>query len=103
MKAEKIDKILPRALEGLGLEKRFKESRLINAWKDLVGEQIALHTQPMGIKKKKLYVKVDNSTWVYQLTLHHKAEILDKLRQQTEEPLIKDIFFKVGRLEKGKE
>ena len=99
-KVEKIGKILPRTLEKLGLEKRFKESQLMNSWKDLVGEQIARHTQPAGIKRKKLYIKVDNSTWVYQLTLHHKAEILNKISQQTDEPLIKDIYFKVGRLDK---
>ncbi len=98
MSVEKIDKVLKRAFENLGMEKRLKEGRVLGAWDKLVGEQIAKHAQPMGIKRKKLFVRVDNSNWVYQLTLHHKTDILDKLNQEAEEPLIRDIHFKLGKL-----
>ncbi|MEA3368835.1 MAG: DUF721 domain-containing protein [Candidatus Ratteibacteria bacterium] len=98
MSVEKIDKVLKRAFENLGMEKRLKEGRVLGAWDKLVGEQIARHAQPLGIKRKKLFVQVDNSNWVYQLTLHHKIDILDKLNQEAEEPLIRDIHFKLGKL-----
>ncbi len=101
-KVEKINEVLKRAVKKLDLDKRFQEARVMESWKETVGRQIARHTQPIGIKKKKLFVRVDNSSWIYQLTLHHKTEILNKINQGAEKPILKDIFFKLGKIEKGK-
>ena len=98
MSVEKIDKVLKRTFENLGMERRLWEGKILGAWGKLVGEQIAKHTQPLGIKNKKLFVHVDNSNWIYQLQMNHKAEILDKLNQEAEEPFIKDIHFKLGKI-----
>ena len=98
---EKIDRVLRRTFEKLGLEERIEEGQLLENWENLVGKEIARHTQPVGIKKKKLFVKVDSSTWVYELSTHHKEEILDRLKQASKKFLIADIYFKIGKLEKN--
>ena len=98
MSVEKIDKVLKRTFENLGIERRLWEGKILGAWGKLVGKQIAKHTQPLGIKNKKLFVHVDNSNWIYQLQMNHKTEILNKLNQEAEEPFIKDIHFKLGKI-----
>ncbi len=100
MRVERIDNIISRTIEKIGLEQKIKEARLFENWKGLVGEQIAKHTQPVGIKRKKLFVNVDNPTWVFQLTTHHKKELLDKLNRETAGIVINDIYFKIGSLDK---
>ena len=102
MSVEKIDKVLKRTFENLGMKRRLREGKVLGAWDKLVGEQIAKHAQPLGIKRKKLFVQVDNSNWIYQLTLHHKIEILNKLNQEAEEPFIRDIHFKLGKIDTDK-
>ncbi|KQC12538.1 MAG: hypothetical protein APR63_02565 [Desulfuromonas sp. SDB] len=66
-------------------------------WNQLVGEQIAQHTNPVGVKHKILIVEVVNPVWRQQLEFL-KQEILEKLNHNLpNQKKIKKIKFILAR------
>lgn len=76
----------------IGLDTRMQELQILNVWSECVGEAIARYSTPQEIRKNKLFVKVENAAWRYELSLN-KAGIIDKLNIKLKKKLIKDIIF----------
>lgn len=76
----------------IGLDNRMQELQVLNIWKECVGEAIAKYSTPLEIKKSKLFVRVENAAWRYELSLK-KAQIIDKLNNSFKKKLIRDIIF----------
>ena len=89
---ENLGGILQNLLKNLGLEKRINEQKVILNWGKIVGDRIAEKSKAFKIEKKKLFVKVDSSSWRNEL-FYLKKEIIDKLKQSVEHEVIKDIIF----------
>ncbi len=89
--------ILSGLAKRLGLESRLVELRLQHRWREIMGEPIASSTWPDQIRFKKLYVTVQNSVWLQQLTFL-KPTLLAKLQEQTGPECITDLAFRVGEL-----
>lgn len=89
--------ILSGLAKRLGLESRLLEHRLQHDWRRIVGEPIASHTWPDQIRFKKLYLTVQNSVWVQQLTFL-KPALLAKLNGAAGTTLITEIALRVGEL-----
>ena len=89
--------ILSGLAKRLGLETRLVELRLQHQWHDIIGEPIASHTWPVQIRFKKLYLVVQNSVWLQQLTFL-KPTLLAKLRDAAGTELIGEIVLRVGEI-----
>lgn len=76
----------------IGLDNKMQELQILNIWKECVGEAIANYSSPLEIKKGKLFVRVENAAWRYELSLK-KAQIIDKLNNSFKKKLIRDIIF----------
>ncbi|HMQ67555.1 MAG TPA: DUF721 domain-containing protein [Ignavibacteria bacterium] len=76
----------------IGLDNRMQELQVLNIWKECVGEAIARYSTPLEIKKNKLFVRVENAAWRYELSLK-KVQIVDKLNDSFKKKLIRDIIF----------
>jgi hypothetical protein len=87
--------ILSGLAKRLGLESRLAELRVQREWREIIGEPIASHTWPVQIRFKKLYLVVENSVWLHQLTFL-KPVLLEKLRAATGPDLITEIVMRVG-------
>ena len=99
-KARSLDSfgaILSGLAKRLGLETRLLELRLQHDWHDIIGEPIASHTWPAQIRFKKLYLVVQNSVWLQQLTFL-KPTLLAKLRDASGTELIGEIVLRVGEI-----
>ena len=99
-KARSLDSfgaILSGLAKRLGLETRLLELRLQHDWHDIIGEPIASHTWPTQIRFKKLYLVVQNSVWLQQLTFL-KPSLLAKLRDAVGTELIGEIVLRVGEI-----
>lgn len=92
---ERIKEILTRTLKKQGLISGIQERVIILRWKDLVGETIAVHTQPHRLSKGRLIVTVDSPAWLHQL-IFLKSDILQVLRKNWGEGIIQDIHFYHG-------
>ena len=51
--------VIPRVMKKMGLEQRFWEQSLIAEWEDLVGPQVARHSRPGRLDRKRSYARHD--------------------------------------------
>jgi len=83
-------------IEVFGINDKLNELKIIEVWKECVGESISRFAVPIGIKNHKLMVNVENSVWRFELN-NHKDEIIKKINLQLQaiknKKLIKDIVF----------
>ena len=96
-KPQSIHSILEQTLKGLELDVPLKTYSIWGAWKEIVGEPIALQTQPRAIRNHILFIDVSHSTWMQQLQFL-KPTLLGKINGFLGESLIEDIRFKVGKI-----
>jgi len=71
--------------------------KIINAWKDIVGIQLAHKTCPSRIIKGRLYLTVSDSQWLQTLTFI-KPKILKKLNERFPQYNIREIVGRQGRI-----
>ena len=73
-----------------------KGGAVFRAWEAATGEEARAHARPVSLKKGKLMVIVENSPWLYKLTLE-KRGILKKFNEQyTGRKKADDIRFRIG-------
>jgi len=89
--------ILEQTLKGLNLNGPMKSYSVWGAWKEIVGEPVALQTQPHSIRNRILFIDVSHSTWMQQLQFL-KPALLEKINAFLGEPLIEDIRFRLGKI-----
>lgn len=89
--------ILSGLAKRLGLESRLLELRLQHEWREIVGEPVGSHTWPAQIRFKKLYLIVENSVWLHQLTFL-KPALLAKLNAAAGTELVSEIVLRVGEI-----
>lgn len=71
---------------------------LFCAWNTAAGETMARFTRAGVVKRGVFEVLVANSTLLQELTFQ-KAALLTKLRQELPQEKIKDLRFKVGKID----
>lgn len=76
----------------IGLDTRLHEMKILDVWKQCVGESIAEFSTPVELRKSKLFVSVENAAWRYELSLR-KEEIMEKLNSHFNKKLIREIIF----------
>jgi len=97
-KLEPIGAILNRFLAESGLEDQIQTANMLQLWAKTVGPAAASHTRALTIKEGTLYVEVDNSAWLQQLTYLKKCYI-EKLNEQAGSRSIRNIHFKMANQE----
>ncbi len=93
-----IGSLLEKALFGLKKSQESPTNRIAELWPRLAGPKISKHTKPFSLKNKKLFVRVDDSSWAFELTTRYKAGLLKRLQHALGEGAVSDIYFKVGEL-----
>lgn len=91
----KVSAMLETVLGDLGLESAVAAFRIGEVWAEAVGEKIAAHASPVGMRNGVLEVSVDSSVWCQQLQFE-KQRVLGELeiRMGLEAP--RDIRFRVA-------
>lgn len=100
--------VLKAVAHRFGLETKLLEHHLRSQWPAIAGERIAAHTRPDQIRFKKLYLIVENSVWLHQMTFL-KPALLEKIAEAAGGQLVSDLVLRVGEVgdvnsksEKGK-
>ena len=88
--------LLPKLMQQLGLSERLRETEVIDAWKQIVGEFIAAHSAPVSLRDGVLFVRVLQPALHYQFEQISKAEILRKLKRRFGGKVIREIRFRLG-------
>lgn len=97
-----IASILKAVVHRHGIETPLFEYRLRRRWSEIVGEQLAAHTRPDQIRFKKLYLIVENSVWLQQLTFL-KPTLIEKINAWADGPILSDILLRVGEIRRERE
>lgn len=89
---EQLGKLLEKILKNYGLDKKVKESQVINIWDEVAGQKISKMTEPVKVVDGKLFVRVSNPSWRNELTLL-KPRIKDTINKKLGDTIIKEIIF----------
>lgn len=83
-------------LEGFGLNEKFTENEVRNAWTGIVGDFIAQHTRPHSLLGGVLEVRVLQPSILYTLEREMKPRILSKLQAEFDRKSIREVKFRIG-------
>ena len=83
-------------MQQFGLRERLRESEILEAWKQVVGEFIATHSAPIHLREGVLIVRVLQPALHYQFETISKREILQKLQRRFGARTVRDLRFRVG-------
>lgn len=73
-----IGKVLEDLLKDIGIKQNVEHSRIFSAWRQIVGDYIADHSEPSELKAGKLRVNVENAVWKQELAGFNNV-IVDKV------------------------
>lgn len=73
--------------------------QLQGEWRDLVGEVLANHTQPVAIRNEKLTIRVSENAAGFALRYEY-PNLLEQIEHRTGIHL-KDIIFQAGRIDRN--
>jgi predicted nucleic acid-binding Zn ribbon protein len=91
----RVEAVLGRVLDDLGLGSARIAMRIQERWPALVGEAAAAHSTPEGLRGSTLEVRVDASVWGQQLQVR-SAEIVAALRELLGEAAPSELRFRIG-------
>ncbi len=95
--ALKVDSILSASFPNLSIAAKLKEYKLIKAWKECVGPNIARRAMPTRLIGGTLHCAVSSSPWMTELN-YQKREIIERLNRTLGESVVKEIILKVGQV-----
>jgi len=71
--AKPISGVMPGVLKSMGLDRRRTEAEILRVWNHLIDPNIIAHAQPTGLRKGTLFVTVDHSVWLSELSEDRRA------------------------------
>jgi len=96
-KAERIDTVVKSLIEKLDKQSNPTSDEIEGIWKEVAGKKAFAHTKPTSLRKKRLVINVDGSSWLYELTMK-KEEFLAALRKRLGKDKINEVQFRIGEL-----
>jgi hypothetical protein len=91
-----ISDAIHAVVDGILGDPRREEKVLDETWPDLVGPTLAAHCRPAGLKKGRLLVLVDHSTWMHLIAFEHKRAILKSITAKFPHLGVSEIHFRLG-------
>ncbi len=95
---QNIKTALESTLDQLGLSNGVDECKSLAFWDD-VASSIASRTQAVGIAHGKMFVNVTDSVVLHTLSMY-KRKYIEKINLLSGKDVIKDIVFRVGKVDK---
>ena len=89
------EKFVAAILRAAGAEDGLNEDQVRATWKELAGDFIARHTEPISVKGGNLVLRVTQPALRFQLE-QMKPMLLARIREQLGEGRVKTIKFNIG-------
>jgi predicted nucleic acid-binding Zn ribbon protein len=84
-----------KAMKGLGLNDRFHEEMVFEAWNEMVDNFIAANARPVSLERRVLAIQVLHATVHYELE-RMKGQILRRMQERFGADKIREIRFRLG-------
>ena len=91
-----VGDVVGDVVKNLGLSERVKEAEILKAWRQIVGDFIAAHSEPAALRDGVLYVRVLQPTVHYELDRVWKPRILKMLKTRFGPRVIRQIRFRLS-------
>jgi predicted nucleic acid-binding Zn ribbon protein len=91
----RAEKFITAILRAAGAEDGLHEDQVRATWKELAGDFIASHTEPVSVKSGNLVLRVTQPALRFQLE-QMKPMLLKRIRTQLGEDKVKSIKFTLG-------
>jgi predicted nucleic acid-binding Zn ribbon protein len=85
---------LKKLLNKLGLAERLSEREIQTAWREIVGEFLAQHSNPVSMRDGVLVVQVIQPSVRYELDRSWKQSILRKLQERFDAKTVREVRFR---------
>jgi predicted nucleic acid-binding Zn ribbon protein len=95
MKPLRVQASLAHVLRRIDPDDRMRAYRLWHFWNEEVGETIARHAQPVGLRAGVLSIAVDAPTWLQELQFLEDT-LRERLNHRLGQKLIDDIYIVSG-------
>jgi predicted nucleic acid-binding Zn ribbon protein len=92
---EKAGDILERLTGRMGIASRLEREKAVILWEEVVGGNVARRAGAKAIRGGVLFVVVESSTWLQELSLL-KEGIIQKINRLIGSEVVDDIVFRVG-------
>jgi predicted nucleic acid-binding Zn ribbon protein len=89
------EKFISAILRSAGAEDGLHEDQVRSAWKELAGDFISRHTEPLSVKNGHLVLRVTQPAMRFHLE-QMKPMLLTRIRAQLGEDRIKSVKFSLG-------
>jgi predicted nucleic acid-binding Zn ribbon protein len=86
-----IKSTLDELVKGRDWEGALAEGNLFSSWSEIVGEEIAEHSDPVTFFEGVLTVRASSTAWATQLNLL-RPSILEKIRMNVSDVLVDDLL-----------
>ncbi len=87
-----ISEVMDALTARLGWNSPLARSELLASWAELVGEETASHSAPVGIEEGVLTVSCDSTAWATQLRLM-RSQIITRIAQRFPDAGIESVRF----------
>ena len=92
-----ITEVLGKSAGRSSMADKFRRYGLWNRWPELVGSEVASHSQPARWQGNTLVVRVEHPAWIQELT-YLKPQMIESIKEKLPKTPIKEIRFEVGKL-----
>lgn len=76
-----LDAVIDNLTESMGWSSPLAKSELLIAWPQLIGEEVAVHTDPVSVEDGLLTVRCDSTAWAQQLRMM-RNEVLARIAER---------------------
>ncbi len=90
-----LSTVVGKTMKGLGLNDRFNEEMVFDAWNEMVDGFIAGQARPVSLERRVLVIQVLHSTVHYELE-RMKGTILRRMQERFGADKIREIRFRLG-------
>ncbi|MCQ4575333.1 MAG: DUF721 domain-containing protein [Candidatus Brocadiales bacterium] len=74
-----------------------KRQELLAAWSKTIGEEMACHTRIKGLRRGSLYVEVDSSALLQELTGMNQEELRVEMQEKLNKVRLADIKLRLAK------
>ena len=96
MSPEAVGGVLGRVLDDLGLSREMTGWRAVEAWPELVGARVALHSRAVAFRDGTLHVEVEGSAWMQELG-YLKRDLVRRIQRHLGSEDVRDVRFTLPR------
>jgi hypothetical protein len=84
--------LVDRLMKAYNLDGRMNEMNIVNNWEQIVGPAIYRRTESIKINNRKLLLTLKSSVMRDELMMM-KSELVQRVNDFAEEPLVDDVWF----------